>query len=62
VVLASRRFVPASAQVQVDPAALPLDLIDFALAVVLAASLELEEFCGRCCVRGDRLRVARLPA
>jgi hypothetical protein len=30
----------ADAQVQVDPAALPLDLIDLALAVVLAPGLE----------------------
>jgi len=28
------------AEMQVDPVALPLDLIDFALAVVLAAGLE----------------------
>ena len=38
--LASRRVVPAGAQVQVHPATLPLNLIDLALAVVLTASLE----------------------
>jgi hypothetical protein len=43
--LASRRVVSAGAQVQVDPAALPLDLVDLALAVVLAAGLEGEQLC-----------------
>jgi hypothetical protein len=38
--LASRQVVPAGAQVQVHPAALQLDLIDLALAVVLAPGLE----------------------
>jgi hypothetical protein len=37
--LASRWVVPAGAQVQVHPAALPLDLVDLALAVVLAVML-----------------------
>ena len=37
--LASRPVVPAGAQVQVHPTALPLDLIDLALAVVLAVML-----------------------
>jgi hypothetical protein len=46
--LASRRIIAAGAEVQVHPAALPLDLIDLALAVVLAAGLE-----------GKQLRVAR---
>jgi hypothetical protein len=38
--LASRRVVSADAEMQVHPAALPLDLIDLAFAVVLAAGLE----------------------
>jgi hypothetical protein len=46
--LASRRVIPAGAQVQVHPAALRLDLIDLALAVVLAAGLE-----------GEQLRIPR---
>jgi hypothetical protein len=46
--LASGLIVPARAQVQVDPAALPLDLIDLAFAVVLTAGLE-----------GQQLGVAR---
>jgi hypothetical protein len=37
--LASRPVVAADAQVQVHPAALPLDLIDLALAVVLTVML-----------------------
>jgi hypothetical protein len=41
--LASRRVVPAGAKVQVHPAALPLNLVDLAFAVVLAASLEREQ-------------------
>ena len=41
--LASRRIVPADAQVQIDPTALPLDLIYLALAVVFTASLEGEQ-------------------
>ena len=41
--LASPRVVAAGAEVQVHPAALPLDLIDLALAVVLAAGLEGEQ-------------------
>jgi hypothetical protein len=41
-------LVPAGAQVQADPAALPLDLIDLALAAILAAGLE-----------GEQLRVPR---
>jgi hypothetical protein len=40
--------VPAGVRVHVDPAALPLDLVDLAFAVVLAAGLE-----------GQQLRVAR---
>jgi MFS family permease len=46
--LASQRVVPADAKVQVNPAPLPLDLIDLALAVIFAASLE-----------GEQLRVPR---
>jgi hypothetical protein len=38
----SRRVIPVGAEVQGLPAALPLDLIDLALAVVLATSLERE--------------------
>jgi hypothetical protein len=38
--LASRRVIPAGAKMQVDPASLPLDLIDLAFAVVLTAGLE----------------------
>jgi len=34
------RLVSPDAEMQVHPAALPLDLIDLALAVLLAASLE----------------------
>ena len=41
--LASRRVVPAGAEMQVHPAALPLHLIDLALAVILAAGLEGEQ-------------------
>jgi hypothetical protein len=41
--LAPRRVVPAGAEVQVHPAALPLDLIDLALAVVLATRLERQQ-------------------
>src|SRR5688500_9310507 len=41
--LASRRVVPAGAEVQVHPAALPLDLVDLAFAVVLASGLEREQ-------------------
>jgi hypothetical protein len=33
-------LIAAGAQVQVDPAALELELVDFALAVVFAAGLE----------------------
>jgi hypothetical protein len=36
------RLVAAGAEMQVDPAALPLDLVDFALAVLLAPRLERE--------------------
>jgi hypothetical protein len=46
--LASRWVVAAGAQVQVDPAALPLDLIDLTLAVVLTTGL-----------KGQQLRVPR---
>jgi hypothetical protein len=35
----SRRIVPADAEVQVDPVALPFDLVDLALAVVFAVML-----------------------
>jgi hypothetical protein len=42
-VLASRRVVPVGAQVQVHPAALPLDLVDLALAVVLTTGLERQQ-------------------
>jgi hypothetical protein len=42
--LAPWRVIPAGAEVQVDSAALPLDLVDLALAVVLAAGLEGEHF------------------
>ena len=38
------RLVAAGAQVQVDPAALELELVDLALGVILAASLEGEDF------------------
>jgi hypothetical protein len=38
--LVTRRLVAASAQVQIDPAALELKLVDLTLAVVLTASLE----------------------
>jgi hypothetical protein len=48
--LASWRVVPAGAEVQVYPAALPLDLIHLALAVVLAAGLE-----------GEQLGIPRRP-
>jgi hypothetical protein len=41
--LASPRVVTADAEVQIHPAALPLDLIDLPLAVVLAASLESQQ-------------------
>jgi hypothetical protein len=41
--LVSRRVVPADAEVQVHPAALPLDLIDLALAVVLTTGLERQQ-------------------
>jgi hypothetical protein len=41
--LTSRQVVPAGAKVQVYPAALPLHLIDLALAVVVAAGLEREQ-------------------
>jgi hypothetical protein len=43
--LASRWIVPAGAQVEVHPAALPLHLIDLAFAVVLATGLEGEQLC-----------------
>jgi hypothetical protein len=42
--LASGRLVAAGAQVQEDAAALPLDLIDLALAVVLTTGLEGQQF------------------
>jgi hypothetical protein len=42
--LASRWVVAADAKVQVHPAALALDLIDLAFAVVLASGLEGEQF------------------
>ena len=42
--LAPRRLVPACAKMQVDPAALELELVDLALAVILAAGLEREQF------------------
>jgi hypothetical protein len=38
--LASRRVVPPRAQVQQHPATLPLNLVDLALAVLLAGRLE----------------------
>jgi hypothetical protein len=38
-----RRVVAPNAEVEVDPAALPLDLVDLAFAVLLAASLEHEQ-------------------
>jgi hypothetical protein len=41
--LSPRRLVAAGAQMQVDPAALKLELVDLALAVVLAPSLECED-------------------
>jgi hypothetical protein len=41
--LPPRWLVAASPEVQVDPAALPLELVDLALAVVLAARLEGED-------------------
>jgi hypothetical protein len=43
--LTSQRVVSAGAEVQVHPAALPLDLVDLAFAVVLAAGLECEQLC-----------------
>ena len=49
--LASRRVVPSGTQVQVHPVALPLDLIDLALAVILAVGLEGEQLG----VSGERL-------
>jgi hypothetical protein len=42
--LVSRRVVPACAQVQVHPAALPLGLVDLPLAVILATGLERQQF------------------
>jgi hypothetical protein len=41
--LASRQVVPAGAQVQIHPAALPLHLIHLALALVLTTGLEREQ-------------------
>ena len=46
--LGSWQVVQAGAEVQVHPPALPLDLIDLALAAVLAAGLE-----------GEQLRIPR---
>jgi hypothetical protein len=46
--LPPRRLVAAGSEVEVDPAALELELVDFPLAVVLAAGLE-----------GEDLQVAR---
>jgi hypothetical protein len=37
-------FVAAGPQVQIDPAALELEVVDLAFAVVLAAGLEGEDF------------------
>jgi hypothetical protein len=42
--LAPRRIAPTGAEVQVYAAALPLDLVDLAFAVFLAAGLEGEHF------------------
>jgi hypothetical protein len=42
--LPPRWFVSPGPQVQVDPAALEIELVDLALAVVLAAGLEREQF------------------
>jgi hypothetical protein len=42
--LSPRWVVAAGAEVQVHPAALPLDLVDLAFAVVLAGGLEGEHF------------------
>jgi hypothetical protein len=42
--LPPRWFVSSGPQVQVYPAALELELVDLALAVVLAAGLEREQF------------------
>jgi hypothetical protein len=38
-----RRIVASNAEVEVDPAALPFDLVDLALAVSLAAGLERQQ-------------------
>ena len=43
--LVSRRVVPAGAKVEIDPAALPLHLVDLTFAVVLAGSLEGQQLC-----------------
>jgi hypothetical protein len=40
-----RRIVASNAEVEVDPAALPFDLVDLAFAVLLAVSLELQQVC-----------------
>jgi len=42
--LPPRWIVASSPEVQIDPAALELELVDLALAVVLAAGLEREQF------------------
>jgi hypothetical protein len=42
--LPRRRIVQSDSEVQVDPAPLPLDLVDLALAVLLAAWFEGEQF------------------
>jgi hypothetical protein len=41
--LVSRRVIPAGAEVQVDSAALPLDIVDLAFAIVLAPRLKGEQ-------------------